>query len=143
MANQQAIQMVKRVQGREKEFNRSDIEKLIHDCCSNDSSSAPYNVVSIIGAQSSGIYTSLFFSFHNSNSCIKQCFDFKYSCECDTVLLRAGKSTLMNTMFKTEFQTLDQQTEGRQVNIYDKLIVVLLESLIVFEWCMLGTRARS
>jgi hypothetical protein len=49
----------------------------------------------------------------------------------------------MNTMFKTEFQTLDQQTEGRQVNIYDKLIVVLLESLIVFEWSMLGTRARS
>jgi hypothetical protein len=27
----------------------------------------------------------------------------------------------MNTMFKTEFQTLDQQTEGRQVNIYDKI----------------------
>lgn len=78
MANQQAIQMVKRVQGREKEFNRSDIKKLIQDCCSNDSSSAPYNVVSIIGAQSS------------------------------------GKSTLMNTMFKTKFQTLDQQTEGRR-----------------------------
>ncbi|CAD6254652.1 unnamed protein product [Miscanthus lutarioriparius] len=71
------IQMVKRVQGKEKDLNTSGIKKLIHDHCSNDYN-VPYTVVSIIGAQSS------------------------------------GKSTLMNTMFKTEFQMLNQQTQGRR-----------------------------
>ncbi|XP_066337546.1 protein ROOT HAIR DEFECTIVE 3-like isoform X2 [Miscanthus floridulus] len=71
------IQMVKRVQGKEKDFYTSGIKKLIHDHCSNDYN-VPYTVVSIIGAQSS------------------------------------GKSTLMNTMFKTEFQMLNQETQGRR-----------------------------